>query len=200
MVRASGKASLKLLKRWCSIAPEEPFAERKEFGRFKVLAQVRNIDDVSIPSFAKRYNGKPALIRKTGMLYRCGPSGSYLNMDINVHAFGYMARSGLQSIFRDFQDFILSVGFTVESRSDDELPECILGCFDLNHVDYNAAVPWEPPAMYSVYGRQAGIFRLARTPSFTMVATVRCASSSRGSYCRRRLRQYLAVSSEAFGT
>ena len=49
------------------------------------------------------------------MLYRCGPSGSYLNMDINVHAFGYMARSGLQSIFRDFQDFILSVGFTVES-------------------------------------------------------------------------------------
>jgi hypothetical protein len=137
------EASLKLLKRWCSIAPEEPFAERKEFGRFKVLAQVRNIDDVSIPSFAKRYNGKPALIRKTGMLYRCGPSGSYLNMDINVHAFGYMARSGLQSIFRDFQDFILSVGFTVESRSDEELPECILGCFDLNHVDYNAAVPWE---------------------------------------------------------
>ena len=137
------EASLKLLKRWCSVAPEEPFAERKEFGRFKVLAQVRNIDDVSIPSFAKRYNGKPALIRKTGMLYRCGPSGSYLNMDINVHAFGYMARSGLQSIFRDFQDFILSVGFTVESRSDDELPECILGCFDLNHVDYNAAVPWE---------------------------------------------------------
>ena len=74
------------------VAPEEPFAERKEFGRFKVLAQVRNIDDVSILSFAKRYNGKPALIRKTGMLYRCGPSGTYLNMDINVHAFGYMAR------------------------------------------------------------------------------------------------------------
>lgn len=137
------EASLKLLKRWCTLAPEEPFAERKEFGRFKVLAQVRNIDDVSIPSFAKRYNGKPALIRKTGQLYRCGPSKSYLNMDINVHAFGYMARSGLQSIFRDFQDFILSVGFTIESRENEELPECILGCFDLNHVDYNSAVPWE---------------------------------------------------------
>ena len=54
-----------------------------------------------------------------------------------------MARSGLQSIFRDFQDFILSIGFTIESRADDELPEVMLGCFDLNHVDYNAAVPWD---------------------------------------------------------
>jgi hypothetical protein len=35
------------------------------------------------------------------------------------------------------------VGFTIESRENEELPECILGCFDLNHVDYNSAVPWE---------------------------------------------------------
>ena len=53
-----------------------------------------------------------------------------------------MARSGLQSIFRDFEDFILSIGFVLEGRAESELPECILGAFDLNHVDYNIAVPF----------------------------------------------------------
>ena len=102
-----------------------------------MLAQIRNIDEVNIPSFAKGYNGKPALINKTGKLTRSG--NAWFNMDINVHAFGYMARSGLQSIFRDFQDFILTVGFVLEGRADSELPECMLASFDLNHVDYNMA-------------------------------------------------------------
>lgn len=140
---AERRAALKLLKRYCRVAPGEPQLGAAERGRFKVLAQIRNIDEVAIPAFAKGYNGKPALINKTGVLTRCGPDDAYLNMDVNIHGFGYMARSGLQSIFRDFQDFILSIGFTVESRADDELPECMLGCFDLNHVDYNAAVPWD---------------------------------------------------------
>ena len=50
-----------------------------------------------------------------------------------------MARNGLQSIYRDFQDFILSVGFCIEGRADDELPEVMLGCFDMNHVNWTMA-------------------------------------------------------------
>ena len=54
-------------------------------------------------------------------------------MDINVHAFGYMARSGLQSIFRDFQDFILECWFTVEIEVRRGASRVrISGCFDLN--------------------------------------------------------------------
>lgn len=62
--------ALKLLKMYCRAAPDEPQLAPKERGRFKViftsqdrpvqnqsfvqvLAQVRNIDEVSIPSFAK---------------------------------------------------------------------------------------------------------------------------------------------------
>ena len=132
------EAALKLLQMYCKVAPDEPQLTAVERGRFKVLAQIRNIDEVNIPSFAKGYNGKPALINKTGVL-SWAPDKSYLNMDINIHGFGYMARSGLQSIFRDFQDFILSVGFVLEGRADSELPEVMLGTFDLNHVDYNMA-------------------------------------------------------------
>jgi len=135
-------APLRLLRAYCKVAPDEPRLSAVERGRFKVLAQIRNIDEVNIPSFAKGYNGKPALINKTGTLTR-SPSApnDWFNMDINVHAFGYMARSGLQSIFRDFQDFILTVGFVLEGRADSELPECMLAAFDLNHVDYNMATP-----------------------------------------------------------
>ncbi|KAJ1448995.1 hypothetical protein M885DRAFT_537231 [Pelagophyceae sp. CCMP2097] len=132
------KAALKLLKTYCALAPLEPQLEPKERGRFKVLAQIRNIDEVNIPNFAKGYNGKPALIAKTGTLTR-GPNNSHLELDINVHAFGYMARAGLQSIFRDFEDFILSVGFVLEGRADDELPEVMLCSFDFNHVTWTMA-------------------------------------------------------------
>lgn len=130
--------ALKLLKSFCRNAPNEPQLAPKERGRFKVLAQVRNIDEVAIPNFAKGYNGKPALIAKTGTLTR---GHDLLEMDINIHAFGYLARAGLQSIYRDFQEFILSIGFVIEGRDDKELPEVLLSACDLNHCNWTMAAP-----------------------------------------------------------
>ena len=128
--------ALLLLQRYCRLAPSEPQIGAKERGRFKVLAQVRNIDEVDIPAFVKGYNGKPALINKTGLLTKF-PNG--LEMDVNCHAFGYLARKGLQSIYRDFQDFILTIGFVIEARDDSELPELALAAFDLNHPNWTMA-------------------------------------------------------------
>lgn len=132
--------ALRLLRHYCKVAPTEPQGAPKERGRFKVLAQIRNIDEVNIPNFAKGYNGKPALIAKTGHLTRT-PDHVALEMDINIHAFGYAARAGLQSIYRDFQDFILTIGFVIEGRDDTELPETLLAAVDLNHMDWTMAVP-----------------------------------------------------------
>jgi len=42
----------------------------------------------------ERYNGTPALINKMGHLVH--RKGKYLEMDINIHAFGYVARAGLR--------------------------------------------------------------------------------------------------------
>eukprot|EP00634_Sargassococcus_sp_CCMP2135_P008561 CAMPEP_0198647076 /NCGR_PEP_ID=MMETSP1467-20131203/2439_1 /TAXON_ID=1462469 /ORGANISM="unid. sp., Strain CCMP2135" /LENGTH=571 /DNA_ID=CAMNT_0044382677 /DNA_START=50 /DNA_END=1762 /DNA_ORIENTATION=- len=139
---ARGRA-LALLQNYCRVAPSEPQLGAKERGRFKVLAQVRNIDEVDIPNFVKGYNGKPALINKTGILTK-GAGGDLLEMAINCHAFGYLARKGLQTIYRDFQDFILSVGFVIEARDDLELPEVALAAFDMNHPNWTMAseLPW----------------------------------------------------------
>jgi len=137
--------ALNLLITYCKNAPSEPQLGAKYRGRFKVIAQLRNIDECSIPNVAKSYNGKPALINKTGILSSFGgpplSSTHGLEMDINIHAFGYLARSGLQTIYRDFQDFILSIAFCLEARSDDELPENILASFDLNHCNWTMASP-----------------------------------------------------------
>ena len=59
-------AALRLLQKYCAVAPAEPQLEAKERGRFKVLAQIRNLEEVNISGIAKGYNGKPALINKTG--------------------------------------------------------------------------------------------------------------------------------------
>jgi len=42
------------------------------------------------------------------------------------------------------QDFILSIGFVIESRDDSELPEIALAAFDMNHPNWTMAseLPW----------------------------------------------------------
>jgi len=132
---ASPSAALDLFRRFCRVAPDEaaPGAMR---GRFKVIAQVRNIDDVSIPSVAARYNGKPALVSKTGALRRgtTATGHTYLEVAVNVHAFGYLARLGFHSLYHRFRDLVISAAFTIEGRADAELPEAVLGGFDLNFL------------------------------------------------------------------
>ena len=39
-------------------------------GRFKAIASVGNIDSVNLNSFAKSYNAKPVLVKKTGSVTR----------------------------------------------------------------------------------------------------------------------------------
>ena len=61
-------------------------------------------------------------------------------MDINVHRFSYPARAGLQSIFGRFCEMEMAVGFVIEGRSDEELPEVMLGAAQLNRCDWESAV------------------------------------------------------------
>ncbi|KAJ8609486.1 hypothetical protein CTAYLR_005439 [Chrysophaeum taylorii] len=134
-VPAARRRALELLRDYCRLAPLERKDEPNVRGRFKVIAQIRNIDDVSLPRFATRYNGKPALVARTGTLYKGVNRGQpYLEMDINIHAFGYLARLGFHSLYHEFKHYVVSAGFTIEARRDAELPELILGACDLNFL------------------------------------------------------------------
>lgn len=112
------------------------FCRGEKPGRFKVVAQVRNVEKV--PKLARRYNGKPALIDKTGKV-RTGKTKdgrSFLEMAVNVHAFGYLARYGFHSLYDRFGELVVSAGFTIEGRDEEsgELPENIIAAFDLNYL------------------------------------------------------------------
>mmetsp|Transcript_77622 Transcript_77622/g.155486 ORF Transcript_77622/g.155486 Transcript_77622/m.155486 type:complete len:372 (-) Transcript_77622:105-1220(-) len=129
--------ALKLLTEWCRVAPEDPAFR----GRFKAMGFIDRIQDYGLPGVAARFNGKPILIKKTGSLFRgqVGHAGM-IEMDVNVHRFAYATRSCLIAMKEKFGSMVIKVGFTIEGREDDELPEVLLGCANINGVDLDAAI------------------------------------------------------------
>ena len=77
-----------------------------------------------LPSFITSYNGKPVLINKSGKLKR---HEKYIETSINVFLFNYIAKKSLHSLKPKFPTFALNIGFTIEGRCDEELPEVLLG-------------------------------------------------------------------------
>jgi len=125
---------VKLLSEWCRRAETEP-----EFrGRFKCMGQIEDIESTSIPKFIHGYNGKPALVTKSGTFTR---HENYIEFTINVNYWAFLARKGLHSLMPYFQDFVFNVGFTIEARHDEEMPEVLLGgCRIMNLDPEKAAV------------------------------------------------------------
>mmetsp|Transcript_53442 Transcript_53442/g.64425 ORF Transcript_53442/g.64425 Transcript_53442/m.64425 type:complete len:655 (+) Transcript_53442:111-2075(+) len=112
--------AVKLFKKWCETAEHDSGFR----SRMKAMCVLDDIDSLGLPSFVTGYNGKPTLISKSGTFTR---HPTHCEMSINVHMFAYLARKGLYSLQQKFPEFILNVGFTIEGRDDDELPETILG-------------------------------------------------------------------------
>ena len=111
-------------------------SDEKFRGRFKALAVVEEMESLGFPSFITSYNGKPALVTKSGKFTR---HENYAEMTVNVHMWAYLAKKGLYMLRDEFPRFNVNIGFTIEGRKDEELPEVLLGgCrvmeFDLNKV------------------------------------------------------------------
>ena len=89
------------------------------------------------------YNSKPVLIKKTGSLTRrvVPQAGVVLEMNVNVHTWPYTTRKGFNMLLPAFPTMILDSAFVIEGRSDEEVPEQIIGCARLNHPSLDAAIP-----------------------------------------------------------
>ena len=137
-----------LFIKWCQTAA----TDEKMRGRFKCMALVRSLEAHNL-GWVAPYNGKPVLITESGTcrvgalpVDGCGKSSAdknsstnrtirYLEMTANVHRWGYLAKKGFVSLLPKFRELRLDIGFTIEGRADDELPECMLGCFAANFCD-----------------------------------------------------------------
>ena len=63
-------------------------------------------------------------------------------MDINIHKFGTVPKKALDFLFNRFDQMVISMGFCIESRIDEEMPETLFGCVTLNRPMYSMAFSW----------------------------------------------------------
>jgi hypothetical protein len=106
-----------------------------------------------VPKFIQGYNGKPALVTKSGTFSR---RDNYIEFTINVNMWAFLAKkgkyytlyeynfvviekltiqrffifTGLFALIPTFPDFVFNVGFTIEARNDEEMPGESLGVGD----------------------------------------------------------------------
>jgi len=130
--------AVRLWEEWCRRSPNDP----KFQGRFKFIPHGVNTAEIGLPSYISKYNGKPVLIRRsgvTGILHNNHPGS--MEMAINLHAFPYIAKQAFAYMNENlFKNVICNTGFVIEGRGDDELPEVVVGAFQLYYPDPKLAV------------------------------------------------------------
>eukprot|EP00537_Pseudo-nitzschia_pungens_P008669 CAMPEP_0172359158 /NCGR_PEP_ID=MMETSP1060-20121228/3386_1 /TAXON_ID=37318 /ORGANISM="Pseudo-nitzschia pungens, Strain cf. cingulata" /LENGTH=1060 /DNA_ID=CAMNT_0013080677 /DNA_START=288 /DNA_END=3470 /DNA_ORIENTATION=+ len=124
----------RLLDEWCRRAPSDD----NWMARFKVIPQGNNLEEIGLPSWISNYNGKPFLIKRpgtTGFLYR-HPEKSCMEFDVSLHPFPFLAKQGI-CYMKDgfFKKILATLAFCIEGRTEDELPECLIGLFQLCYPD-----------------------------------------------------------------
>ena len=137
-------SATQLFVRWCQTADKDLSMR----SRFKCMALVRNLEAHNL-GWVSPYNGKPVLITESGhcrkgILKGTGVGGvgngvgskvRYLEMTADVFRWGFLAKKGFVTLLPKFKELRLDIGFTIEGKSDDELPECMLGSFVANFCD-----------------------------------------------------------------
>ena len=112
--------AVRLMEEWCRRAPVDP----KYQARFKVVPNAHNLDEIGMPNWIAKYNGKPFLVKRagqTGFLYS-HPERSYMEFDISLHPFPYLAKQAICFMKETyFKRILVSFGFCIEGRADDEV-------------------------------------------------------------------------------
>lgn len=66
-----------------------------------------------------------------------------MEMDINIYVWGNIARQALQILFHRFGQMVNSIGFCIESLTDEEMPETLFGCGRIIKIEPESAVNWD---------------------------------------------------------
>ena len=126
--------AVKLFEAWCHRAPTDPAFQ----SRFKLVPNAQNLKEIGMPSWISKYNGKPVLIKRpgqTGFLFS-HPELSCVEFDISLHPFPYLAKQAICYMKNEFfKKVVVTFGFVIEGRADDELPECLIGLMQLCYPD-----------------------------------------------------------------
>lgn len=110
----------------------------KDGTALKVVGRVDDMEKYGVPESWQRFNNKPVLLTKTSKMH-LDRLPEVLEMDYDVRMWVYLARQTLVNYHHLSKDAECQIGYVVEGKTDDELPEQMLGCFRLNNMDIMAA-------------------------------------------------------------
>ncbi len=117
---------VKLWEKWCGSAKTDPEMQK----RLKFIPRGDNLRELGVPSWICRYNGKPMLIKRPGetSFIFSHPYDRTLEIDVNLHPLPFMFKQAM-TFLKDnyFPKMIMTFGFVIEGREDNELPEVLLG-------------------------------------------------------------------------
>lgn len=115
-----------LWERWCQRASSDP----KEQARFKVIVNSPNLRSLGVPSWICKYNGKPFLIKRsgvTGHLFKHS-SNNLIEYDVTLLPFPYLFKQAMSYLKEHyFKQLLINFAFVIEGRDNSELPECLIG-------------------------------------------------------------------------
>jgi len=123
---------VRLWERYCKEAPDDPTFQ----ARFKLLPSA-NLEELGCPSYIAKYNGKPVLIKRNRVtgFFDDYPSLNVMEFDISLHPFPYLFKQAMSYLSDYFDKAVTTFGFVIEGRSDDELPEVVIGAMKACYPD-----------------------------------------------------------------
>eukprot|EP00933_Yihiella_yeosuensis_P029050 TRINITY_DN22778_c0_g1_i1.p1 TRINITY_DN22778_c0_g1~~TRINITY_DN22778_c0_g1_i1.p1 ORF type:complete len:407 (-),score=52.95 TRINITY_DN22778_c0_g1_i1:45-1265(-) len=104
----------------------------------KVVGRVEDLDKHEVPEHFKGFNNKPVLLTKSSSVFS-NRLPEVMEIGFDVRSWIYPARSALANYHDRAGEAEVEVGYLLEGKTDEELPEQILGCFQVNNLDITAA-------------------------------------------------------------
>mmetsp|Transcript_8215 Transcript_8215/g.13272 ORF Transcript_8215/g.13272 Transcript_8215/m.13272 type:complete len:400 (-) Transcript_8215:962-2161(-) len=136
----SGRPQSAALKLWTKFY-QRCTSDEDMARRFKLLGIVQNLKELGLPSMFQGYNGKPAIVHKTGKIFKgelkLSSGEKYFEMDISVHGFAYLARKAIHTLADRIPAMHLACGYLIQGEDDRELPEGLLACGEIKHLGLN---------------------------------------------------------------
>jgi len=125
---------VKLFKEFVAGPCGSPGGRRDHPGLFKAIAQADNLESLGLPIFLHKFNGKPALISKSGYVVKA-PSGEWLELGADMRLFSPLARDALVRFRELVPKASLHFGFLIQGVEAEELPEGLLGDVRVHYLD-----------------------------------------------------------------
>lgn len=139
---AEGRAELEAQETPAAKLLKNFFTKLRQYhGRFKAIPTVMNVDKISFGMVARKAlsvgNSKPFMTGPTCHSFFIPKDRSYFEIDLDFHRYAFAGVKALSAMMPQHPQIVMKLGFVVQGNDDDELPEQMLGCVQLNHLDFN---------------------------------------------------------------